>query len=106
MDEIATVLGAIGNHEERFGEPINAPSAAVIIADKSDVHRTRVRNPNRANFDIHDRVNYAAKHNFVRVEMPSRRLTLENTIAAAIASIVDYFEIFLDRVLFIKGTAQ
>ncbi|HUE76271.1 MAG TPA: HD domain-containing protein [Chloroflexota bacterium] len=106
LDELAIILGAIGNHEERVGEPISDVSAAIIIADKSDVHRSRVRNPNPAMFDIHDRVNYASQHSFVRVDGEARSITLEITIDTSIATIVDYFEIFLRRMLFIKKAAQ
>ena len=66
--EIAVVAGAVGNHEETTGSPVNRVSAALILADKSDVHRTRVRNADVATFDIHDRVNYAAVHSFLNVE--------------------------------------
>src|SRR5579864_5777372 len=65
--DMAVVMGAIGNHEELTGEPVSDACAALIIADKSDVHRTRVRNPDPATFDIHDRVNYAVEHSFLRV---------------------------------------
>lgn len=100
------VAGAIGNHEERFGEPVSAVSAAVIIADKSDVHRSRVRNPNPSAFDIHDRVNDASQHSFVRVDPERRQISLELTIDVSKASVVDYFEIFLSRMLFIRKAAQ
>lgn len=105
-EEAAIVAGAVGNHEERLGEPISPVSAAVIIADKSDVHRTRVRNPNPALFDIHDRVNDAAQHSFVRIDPERRLVILELTIDQAKASVVDYFEIFLSRMLFIRKSAQ
>jgi metal-dependent HD superfamily phosphatase/phosphodiesterase len=105
-DEVGVVVGAIGNHEERVGEPVSAVSAAVIIADKSDVHRTRVRNPNPAAFDIHDRVNDASQHSFVRIDPERRLVSLELTIDVAKASVVDYFEIFLTRMLFIRKSAQ
>lgn len=105
-EEAGIIAGAIGNHEERLGEPVSAVSAAVIIADKSDVHRTRVRNPNPAAFDIHDRVNDASQHSFVRVDPERRTVTLELTIDVAKASVVDYFEIFLSRMLFIRKSAN
>ncbi len=105
-DEAAIVAGAIGNHEERVGEPISAVSAAVIIADKSDVHRTRVRNPNPSAYDIHDRVNDASQHSFVRIDPERRDIALELTIDVTKASVVDYFEIFLTRMLFIRKSAQ
>lgn len=104
-EEAGVVAGAIGNHEERVGEPVNPPSAAVIIADKSDVHRSRVRNPDPATFDIHDRVNDAAQHSFVRVDREKKTITLELTIDTAKASVIDYFEIFLQRMLFIRKAA-
>jgi uncharacterized protein len=100
--EVALVLGAIGNHEERVGEPVSDVSAAVIIADKSDVHRTRVRNPNPITFDIHDRVNYASQRSFVRVNEHERTVTLEIAIDTEQASLADYFNIFLPRMMFIK----
>ncbi|HVC33105.1 MAG TPA: HD domain-containing protein [Chloroflexota bacterium] len=104
--EAAIVAGAVGNHEERLGEPVSAVSAAVIVADKSDVHRTRVRNPNPAAFDIHDRVNDASQHSFVRIDGERRTIALELTIDTTKASVVDYFEIFLSRMLFIRKAAQ
>jgi metal-dependent HD superfamily phosphatase/phosphodiesterase len=64
-DEIATVISAIANHEEQYGHAVNSVAAALIMADKSDVHRSRVRNPDFATFDIHDRVNYAVEHSFL-----------------------------------------
>lgn len=99
------IAGAVGNHEERVGEPVSAVAAAVIIADKSDVHRTRVRNPNPLTFDIHDRVNFASQHSFVRVDADKRLIILELTIDPEKASVVDYFEIFLSRMLFIRKAA-
>ena len=104
-DERAVVMGAIGNHEERHGEAVSAAGAAVILADKSDVHRTRVRNPDPATFDIHDRVNYAVEHSFLRVDEKSRTITLELTIDTAISQVMEYFEIFLDRMLMCRRAA-
>jgi metal-dependent HD superfamily phosphatase/phosphodiesterase len=105
-EEAGIVAGAVGNHEERLGEPVSAVSAAVIIADKSDVHRTRVRNPNPLTFDIHDRVNDASQHSFVRIDGERHLVTLELTIDQTKASVVDYFEIFLSRMLFIRKSTQ
>ncbi|MBX6773524.1 MAG: HD domain-containing protein [Chloroflexi bacterium] len=105
-EDAAIVAGAIGNHEESTGEPVNAVSAALIIADKADVHRSRVRNQNPATFDIHDRVNDASQHSFVRVDPERRLIMLELTIDLSKASVVDYFEIFLTRMLFIRKAAQ
>jgi uncharacterized protein len=105
-DERATVMGAIGNHEERHGEAVSAVGAAVILADKSDVHRTRVRNPDRTTFDIHDRVNYAVEHSFLRVDEKSKTVTLELTIDTAMSQVMEYFEIFLDRMLMCRRAAE
>jgi metal-dependent HD superfamily phosphatase/phosphodiesterase len=105
-DDLAVVMGAIGNHEERIGEPVSDASAAVIIADKSDVHRTRVRNTNPLTFDVHDRVNYAAQRSFVRVNEQDRTLTLELTIDTSQASLADYFNIFSSRMMFIKRSCD
>jgi metal-dependent HD superfamily phosphatase/phosphodiesterase len=106
IDEVAVIMGAVGNHEEDTGAPISDVAAAVIIADKSDVHRSRVRNPNMAAFDIHDRVNYASEHSFVRVDESRRMITLEMTIDNHIADLMAYFEIFLSRMLFIRRAAE
>jgi hypothetical protein len=73
-------MSAIGNHEESHGQPVSAVGAAVILADKSDVHRSRVRNPDPATFDIHDRVNFAVEHSFLRVDERAKEITLELTI--------------------------
>jgi metal-dependent HD superfamily phosphatase/phosphodiesterase len=105
-EERAIVMGAIGNHEERHGEAVSAIGAAVILADKSDVHRTRVRNPDRSTFDIHDRVNYAVEHSFLRVDEKSKTVTLELTIDTAISQVMEYFEIFLDRMLMCRRAAE
>lgn len=105
-DELALVVGAIGNHEERIGEPASDVSAALIIADKSDVHRTRVRNQNPLTFDIHDRVNSASQRSFVRVNDHDKTITLEITIDKEQASLADYFNIFLPRMMFIKRSSD
>jgi len=105
-DEVAVVMGAIGNHEERHGHPVNPVSAALILADKSDVHRTRVRNPDTATFDIHDRVNYAAVRSFLNVDGAARTVTLELTIEPDVTSVMEYFEIFLDRMVMCRRAAE
>lgn len=104
-DEIAIVIGAIGNHDESDGNPVNTVSAALILADKSDVHRSRVRNSDLAKFDIHDRVNYAVKHSFLRV-YPQDRIALEITIDNDICPVMDYFEIFMARMLLSRKAAN
>jgi len=100
--EIALVMNAIGNHEEERGTATNAVAAAVIIADKADVHRSRVQNPNRATFDIHDRVNYAATRSFVRVDAAQRVIALELEIDTQFAQVIEYFEIFLSRMTMVR----
>ena len=101
-EEVAAVMGAIGNHEETTGSPVGEVSAAINIADKADVHRSRVRETDPARFDIHDRVNYASQHSFVRVEPAEKRIDLEIIIDTSIAPLMDYFEIFLNRMQFIR----
>ena len=104
--EIGVVMAAIGNHEEEFGNPVNPPGAALIVADKSDVHRTRVREQDPALFDIHDRVNYAVEHSFLRVDSHARTLTLELTIDTELAGVMEYFEIFLSRMVMCRRAGE
>lgn len=106
LEEVATVAGAVGNHEETTGSPVNNVSAALILADKSDVHRTRVRNTDIATFDIHDRVNYAVVHSFLKVEPSQRAVTLELAIETEICPVMEYFEIFLTRMLMCRRAAE
>jgi len=105
-DEVAIVIGAIGNHEEKHGHPVNEVAAALILADKSDVHRTRVRNQDVATFDIHDRVNYAVVRSFLNVDGASRSITLDLTIERDVTSVMEYFEIFLDRMVMSRRAAE
>lgn len=104
--EIAPIVGAIGNHEELVGIPISTISAALIIADKSDVHLSRVQNPILESFDIHDRVNYAVQRS--RVEMESDKQTIELTleIDTKQATVMEYFEIFLSRMVMCRKAAE
>lgn len=107
--DIAVVLGALGSHGDdhgRLGEAVNPVSAAVILADKSDVHRSRVRNNDPTSFDQHDRVNYAATSSFLRVDPAAKTITLELTIDTAIAPVMHYFEIFLPRMLMSRHAAE
>ncbi len=103
--EAATMVGAIGNHEEECGEAVNNVAAALILADKSDVHRSRVRNTDLATFDIHDRVNYAAVHSFLNVNEEKRNITLEIKIENSICPVMEYFEIFLVRMMMCRRAA-
>jgi uncharacterized protein len=98
-EEIVQVIGAIGNHHENDGHPINAVAAAVILGDKSDVHRTRVRNPDTIKFDIHDRVNYAVQKSFLNVDEASKQIILELTVDTSISQVMEYFEIFMTRMM-------
>jgi uncharacterized protein len=104
--EIAVIMGAIGNHEEDNGFPINAIAAAVIIADKSDVHFSRVQNPNPMTFDIHDRVNHAVQKSYLRVEAEAKMISLELTVDVQSASVTEYFEIFLQRMIMCRKAAE
>lgn len=107
LDEIAVIMGAVGNHEEQYGQPVSPVSAAVVLADKSDVHRTRVRNRDFATFDIHDRVNYAVSSSEVRVEDKSgRHVALELAIDTKIVPVMEYFEIFLQRMIMCRRAAE
>jgi metal-dependent HD superfamily phosphatase/phosphodiesterase len=95
--EVATVMNAVGNHEEDASDPATAAAAAVVIADKADVHETRVRLQDPSAYDIHDRVNHSAKRSFLRVDSDTRTLTLEIEIDTTEIQIMEYFEIFLER---------
>jgi metal-dependent HD superfamily phosphatase/phosphodiesterase len=106
MSDLALVMGAVGNHEEEGGEAISQVSAAVILADKSDVHRTRVRKSAQIDFDIHDRVNYAAEQSFLRVDSGAQTITLELTIDTGISDVMEYFEIFLHRMMMCRRAAE
>jgi hypothetical protein len=108
-DERAVILSAIGSHGDdfgRLGEPVNPISAALILADKSDVHRSRVRKIDEASFDQHDRVNFAATASFLRVDAEAKTITLELTIDTQIASVMEYFEIFLPRMQMCRRAAE
>lgn len=103
-EDIATVVTAIGNHDEGTGVPVNEVSAALILADKSDVRRSRVRNSDFATFDIHDRVNYSVESSRLDIENLTVRLTLK--IDTSISSLMDYFEIFLGRMTLCRRAAD
>ncbi|MEA2594026.1 MAG: uncharacterized protein QOF01_495 [Thermomicrobiales bacterium] len=108
-EDVAIVLGAIGSHGDdsgRLGEPVHPVSAALILADKSDVHRSRVRNTDPTTFDQHDRVNYAATSSFLRVAPEAKTITLELTIDTEMAPVMQYFEIFLPRMLMSRHAAE
>lgn len=104
--DIAQVMAAVGNHEEQHGEAVSPVAAAVILADKSDVHRSRVRAAASIAEDIHDRVNYAVESSFLRVDPTARTLTLELTIDTSVSQVLEYFEIFLERMIMCRRAAQ
>ena len=104
--EIATIVSAIGNHDEGTGEAVSPVAAALIIADKSDVRRTRVRNNDFATFDIHDRVNYSVIETDLSINEVKTKITLSLTIDTEISPVMDYFEIFLNRMLMCKKAAK
>ncbi len=103
--EIAPIIGAIGNHEEISGTPISGISAALIIADKSDVNFRRVQNPFVESYDIHDRVNSAVKSNHLRVDASQGSITLELDVDTTQATMMEYFEIFLSRMVMCRLSA-
>jgi metal-dependent HD superfamily phosphatase/phosphodiesterase len=104
--EIAVIIGAIGNHEEEVGAPTSAVAAALILADKSDVHHSRVQNQNPLTFDIHDRVNFSVQRSQLRVDNETRSINLELTTDEQSSSVMDYFEIFLSRMLMCRRAAD
>lgn len=104
--DVATVITAIGNHDEQTAAPVNAVAAALIIADKTDVRRSRVRNRSTINFDIHDRVNYAAEQSEVILHPEQKTITLDLTINTEICAVIDYFEIFTGRMLLCRKAAE
>lgn len=103
--DLAAIVAAIANHEEENGYAVSPVSAAVILADKSDVHRSRVRKSGQIEFDIHDRVNYAAEQSFLRVDSAAKTVTLELTIDTEISQVMEYFEIFLGRMQMCRKAA-
>jgi hypothetical protein len=106
IEKAAEVMMAIGNHDEQTGTAVSIVSAAVILADKSDVHRSRVRNTNQSGFDIHDRVNYAAKESKISIDKEHRKIILSLIIDTDICPVMEYFEIFLERMLMCKRAAH
>lgn len=105
-EEVAPVLGAIGNHEELKGLPVSIMSAALILADKSDVHYSRVQNPIMETFDIHDRVNYAVKKSRVEMNPEEKAIELTLEIDSSFATVMEYFEIFLSRMIMCRRAAE
>ena len=103
--QLGLVLSAVGNHEEQYGQVFNNICAAVVIADKADVHRSRVRNYDPSRGDIHDDVNYAVTESVLLVDRVAREVTLQLTVDTSIASVMDYFEIFLERMVMCRSAS-
>lgn len=104
--EIAEVVTAIGNHDEGTGTPVSPMAAALILADKSDVRRSRVRNPDMASFDIHDRVNYSVKKSVLKINEEHTLIKLKLSVDTKYGSVMDYFEIFMGRMLLCRKAAE
>ena len=105
-EEIATIVTAIGNHDEGTGVPVNPIAAALILADKSDVRRSRVRNPEFSQFDIHDRVNYSVRKSVLKINEEHTIVKLKLLIDTKYGSVMDYFEIFLNRMILCRKAAE
>ena len=106
VKERTEIMMAIGNHDENTGTAISDISAALILADKSDVHRDRVSNTNLSTFDIHDRVNYAVTDAELKLDAKERKITLNLNIDTKLCPVLDYFEIFMDRTMMSKYAAK
>ncbi len=100
------IMMAIGNHDEKTGTAVSDISAALILADKSDVHRDRVINTNLSTFDIHDKVNYAVTDADLEIDGKEKKIVLKLTIDTKISPVLDYFEIFMDRTMMSKYAAK
>lgn len=105
-EEIATVVTAIGNHDEGTAVAVNHIAAALILGDKTDVRRSRVRNTDKTSFDIHDRVNYSVKKSIVRINEDKTLIKLKLSIDTRYCSVMDYFEIFLARMILCRKAAE
>ena len=106
IEEITEIIMAIGNHDEKSGNAVNDISAALILADKSDVHRDRVVNENLSTFGIHDRVNYAVTNANLIIDEKERKIILDLSIDNKICPVLDYFEIFMERTMMSKLAAK
>ena len=105
-EEIATIISAIGNHDEGTGIPVNPVAAALIIADKSDVRRSRVRNPEDVRVDIHDRVNYSVTSASLLIDQEAQSMVLALSVDTHVSSVMEYFEIFMKRMLMCRTAAE
>ena len=105
-DEIGQIVSAIGNHDEGTGVPVSALAAALILADKSNVRRNRVRNQDISNFDIHDRVNYSVTKSELKINESHTLIKLKLSVDTRYGSVMDYFEIFLQRMILCRKAAE
>lgn len=105
-EDVATIVTAIGNHDEGTGVPVNAVAAALILADKADVRRSRVRNPDTTKFDIHDRVNYSVTKSLLKINEDRTLVKLKLTVDTHYGSVMDYFEIFMQRMILCRKAAE
>lgn len=104
--EIAQIVTAIGNHDEGTGVPVSPIAAALILADKSDVRRNRVRNEDISTFDIHDRVNYSVKKTELKINEAHTIIKLKLFVDTHYCSVMDYFEIFMQRMILCRKAAE
>ena len=104
--EIAMVISAIGNHDESTAAAVNPIAAALILADKTDVRRSRVRNQDFASFDIHDRVNYSVKKSLLKINEEHTLIKLKLSVDTKYGSVMDYFEIFMQRMILCRKAAE
>lgn len=105
-EDIAAIVSAIGNHDEGTGVPVNEIAAALIIADKSDVRRSRVRTADQKDFDVHDRVNYSVTDSVLKIRKDKSEIVLSLTVDTEVSPVMTYFEIFLDRMLLCRRAAE
>lgn len=105
-EEIALIISAIGNHDEGTGVPVSPLAAALILADKSDVRRNRVRNEDLSSFDIHDRVNYSVKKSELKINEAHTIIKLKLSVDTRLGSVMDYFEIFMQRMVLCRKAAE
>ena len=104
--EMATIVTAIGNHDEGTGVPVNAVAAAMILADKADVRRSRVREKDPTTFDIHDRVNYSVKKSSLKINEDKTLVKLKLVVDTKYGSVMEYFEIFMQRMVLCRKAAE
>lgn len=105
-EEIGMIVTAIGNHDEGTGVPVSALAAALILADKSDVRRNRVHNQDQASFDIHDRVNYSVTKSELKINEAHTIIKLKLSVDTHYGSVMDYFEIFMQRMILCRKAAE